>query len=438
MKKYLSLIGLALCLACTEPAIDTFGNIGGVVSDASTGAPLGGTSVRLTPTGYSQVTGTDGTFQFDNLDVQEYTLTFSRLGYETYQHKVTVKPGLSSSVQVLLRVAEASIPTLFSGNPTNLTSTSVRLHATISSMGNSQISQYGFCYATHNTPDISDEHVTLGSRNTTGEFAADLSDLTPETTYYCRAYAQNSAGIAYSDEIYFKTLSSGSGSQGSEIAVKSGLMAYYRFDDGDASDSSEYEVDGQAVNEPNFITDTPNGSGKALFLNGNKEQYININYNLFKGLLSYSIAFWIKDFTTGSAISGISTQWSFYCTPRVYFNDDGTISFDTAQKEIRNASAFAYNYSSIQSGSWHHIAVTVTKDNSTNYSYLLKLFIDGVLTDSIQDYSKDNASYVTKINIGGNGGGFYPVFPSMKIDNIRFYNRSLSNDDVKNIYNAEK
>lgn len=437
MKKYLSLIGLALCLACTEPAIDTFGNIGGVVSDASTGAPLGGTSVRLTPTGYSQVTGTDGTFQFDNLDVQEYTLTFTRLGYETYQHKVTVKPGLSSSVQVMLRVAEASIPTLFSGNPTNLTSTSVRLHATISSMGNSQISQYGFCYATHNTPDISDEHVTLGSRNTTGEFAADLSDLSPETTYYCRAYAQNTAGIAYSDEIYFKTLSSGSGSQGGEIAVKSGLMAYYRFDDGDASDSSEYEVDGQAVNEPNFITDTPNGSGKALFLNGNKEQYININYNLFKGLNSFSISLWIKDFTTGVIVSGVSTGHEAYCYPRAYVLNNGQLAFCANSCVLSSSPSFAYALTSIQSGTWHNLAITceALQYNSATF----RLYIDGVLTDSISGYAQDNSqSSVTKINIGGNSAGFYNVYPSMKVDNVRFYNRCLSNNDVKNIYDAEK
>lgn len=47
--------------------------------------------------------------------------------------------------------------------------------------------------------------------------------------------------------------------------MKSNLLAYYTFDDGTLKDSFEYGLDGQLYNEPTFITDTPNGTGKAVF-----------------------------------------------------------------------------------------------------------------------------------------------------------------------------
>ena len=410
------------------------------MSDANTGVLLGGVGVQLTPTGYSQVTGSDGTFQFDNLDVQEYTLTFTRLGYETYKHKVTVKPGLSSSVQVSLKVAEVSMPTLVAGNATSLTTTSATLHATLTSLGNSQVSQHGFCWSRDMNPDVSDERFVIkkGLAGSTGEFWGDLSGLEPDTEYHWRAFATNSAGTAYSEDVLLKTPSNGSGGGGgNDSALKSGLMAWYTFDSGDISDSSDYDVDGVPVNNPSFIEDTPSGSGKALFLNSVKEQFVNIGYNLFKGLASYSIALWLKDFSTGSIVSGINTNYEPNCFPRLYLGDDGKLKFASSCRSVSNSPTFSFNCSSLQSGAWHHVAVTCSSEG--NGSSTLNLYIDGTLTDSITSYWNDNSSYnVTKVQIGGNGDGFYPVYSSMKADNVRLYNRCLSKEDVKSIYNAEK
>ena len=80
-----------LLMACAEPVVDTFGNISGTVKDANTLAPLAGVTVKLSPVGYSQVTGNNGVFQFDNLDVQEYTISFSFIFYSPYEETVSVK-----------------------------------------------------------------------------------------------------------------------------------------------------------------------------------------------------------------------------------------------------------------------------------------------------------------------------------------------------------
>lgn len=92
---------LSLC-SCSEPIVETFGNISGIIRDSRTNEPLEGVTVSITPTGASQVTDKNGHFLFDNLDIQEYTVTFTLAGYETNSQKISVKPGLSTSVQIVM------------------------------------------------------------------------------------------------------------------------------------------------------------------------------------------------------------------------------------------------------------------------------------------------------------------------------------------------
>ncbi len=88
--------------SCTQPVVEVFGSISGYVVDEDSGAAIGGARVTLTPTGSSQVTSTDGEFLFDNLDAQEYTLSIKKDGYKDLSQKVSVKAGVTSSVQVAM------------------------------------------------------------------------------------------------------------------------------------------------------------------------------------------------------------------------------------------------------------------------------------------------------------------------------------------------
>lgn len=99
--KHLSLFLMVLfCFGCSESEVDTFGGIAGTVADEITGEPLAGVKVSLTPGGTSQVTGTEGNFLFDNIDPQEYTLTFTKDDYVSQTQKVSVKAGMASNVQI--------------------------------------------------------------------------------------------------------------------------------------------------------------------------------------------------------------------------------------------------------------------------------------------------------------------------------------------------
>lgn len=65
----------------------------------------------------------------------------------------------------------------------------------------------GVCFSTASGPDIAGAHTADGDG--TGSFASVLNGLVPNTTYYVRAYATNSVGIAYGNETNFTTFGLG-------------------------------------------------------------------------------------------------------------------------------------------------------------------------------------------------------------------------------------
>ena len=81
---------------------------------------------------------------------------------------------------------------------------SARVGGNIIDDGGSNVVEYGVCYSTSTNPDTSDSKIVCESGF--GEFVYDLTNLTRNTKYYVRAYATNSIGTAYGNEIKFTTL----------------------------------------------------------------------------------------------------------------------------------------------------------------------------------------------------------------------------------------
>lgn len=74
----------------------------------------------------------------------------------------------------------------------------------VMSDGGALVTERGLCWGFHPNPTVEDYHIALGTG--TGTFTHTISDLYLSMTYYVRAYAVNSAGIAYGNEIAFQTL----------------------------------------------------------------------------------------------------------------------------------------------------------------------------------------------------------------------------------------
>jgi uncharacterized protein (TIGR02145 family) len=101
----------------------------------------------------------------------------------------------------------ATITTLPIGNTT---SSSASSGGSISATGGSSVTQRGVCWSTSQNPTTANSSTNNG--NGTGSFTSNLTGLTANTTYYVRAYAINSAGTAYGNQLSFTTTYGGCGS----------------------------------------------------------------------------------------------------------------------------------------------------------------------------------------------------------------------------------
>lgn len=96
-------------------------------------------------------------------------------------------------------------PTVTTKKPTDITPNSATCSGRVTDDGGAIVSQRGICYSTEHNPDISSPLIEYASTGGTGTFYCDLSNLSPNTTYFVRAFAINSAGPGYGLEIAFKT-----------------------------------------------------------------------------------------------------------------------------------------------------------------------------------------------------------------------------------------
>lgn len=220
-------------------------------------------------------------------------------------------------------------------------------------------------------------------------------------------------------------------------------VSYYTFDSMNADDVSGHECHGYCVEGATYTDDTPSGSGRALFINGFKNQYVSIPYNVFAGKVTYSIAFWIKDFSKGPIISAISSEYPRCDYPRIIAGES-QFTFYTCYDNYNTTEPFVYNITPILSPDWHHVAVTCENNGSLG-SALKCLYIDGKLIDKKQGYSSAyvnrygwDEDIITTVQIGGNRNGYYDITPSMKIDNIRFYTSAISLSHIKELFEEKK
>ena len=89
---------------------------------------------------------------------------------------------------------------------TKVSTTIATTGGNVTNDGGGAISARGVCWNITGSPTISDNTGSSGAG--TGAFSSSLTGLTPGTHYYLRAYATNSAGTAYGNELNFSTLSS--------------------------------------------------------------------------------------------------------------------------------------------------------------------------------------------------------------------------------------
>ena len=100
------------------------------------------------------------------------------------------------------------VPSVTTAVVSNITNTTAMCGGNVTSVGSSFVTAKGVCWSTSQYPMVTGSHTTdsVGA----GSYTSYITGLSPNTTYYVRAYATNSYGTAYGTVKTFKTAQSGS------------------------------------------------------------------------------------------------------------------------------------------------------------------------------------------------------------------------------------
>ena len=104
MKRLILCLPLFLCaIACTQEIKEPeTGSIVGIVADKTTGEPVGTVGLTLSPGGTRTTTGSDGSFNFVNLDAGSYSLSLEKEGYKNEISSVVVFAGKPTEAHLLI------------------------------------------------------------------------------------------------------------------------------------------------------------------------------------------------------------------------------------------------------------------------------------------------------------------------------------------------
>ncbi len=87
---------------------------------------------------------------------------------------------------------------------TDISYTVANIYANVTANGGEFVMGRGICYATTANPTLNNSCIDGGTG--TGTYRVTLPGLTPNTTYYARAYASNAIGTSYGEVVSFNTL----------------------------------------------------------------------------------------------------------------------------------------------------------------------------------------------------------------------------------------
>ena len=96
------------------------------------------------------------------------------------------------------------LPTLTTTAVTAISTNSASSGGNITANGGEEVTARGVCWGTTANPTVSGSKTSDGTD--IGTFTSAIAGLTPNTDYHVRAYATNSVGTAYGNDLVFKTL----------------------------------------------------------------------------------------------------------------------------------------------------------------------------------------------------------------------------------------
>ena len=152
---------------------------------------------------------TNGTIQPNNRLNITAIVDRSLVGYGSYDKTITINYTGATSGNVTLRIvmqkAEIAKPSVTTNEATDITANSFSIGGHISSTGGEKITAYGHCWSYDPHPTIDNEHTDLGQTIENIRFNSKIYCSLVNTAVYVRAYAVNSQGVSYGNEVQVTT-----------------------------------------------------------------------------------------------------------------------------------------------------------------------------------------------------------------------------------------
>lgn len=152
---------------------------------------------------------TDGTIQANNKLNITATADRSLVGYGSYDKTITINYTGATSGNVVLRIvmqkAEIAKPSVTTNEATDITANSFSIGGHISSTGGEKVTAYGHCWSYDPHPTIDNKHNDLGQTTESLRFNSKVYCSLVDTVVYVRAYAKNSRGVSYGNEVQVTT-----------------------------------------------------------------------------------------------------------------------------------------------------------------------------------------------------------------------------------------
>lgn len=294
---------------------------------------------------------------------------------------------------------------------TNVSKTDATLNATVNAnyVSTTVSFEYGTTTGYGNIITASPDPVN-GSTNT--NVTADISSLSPKTIYHYRIKAVNSLGTTYGNDMIFTTFG---------LAPTDGLVGYYPFN-GNANDltvNGNYgTVSGAMLTQDRF--GNPNS---AYYFDGINDDITGTTNNWPYSKSPRTISLWGRLKTLPSLTNGFFItygQGTDSHVNSVYFQYYDDYRKTVVYAGYLNDINVLFNYSL---NTWYNIVVTFD-------GTMAAIYIDGTLIE------QENKSAWNTLSANFHFGNFdnWTSWLNGEVDDIRIYNRVLSQDEILHLY----
>lgn len=198
---------------------------------------------------------------------------------------------------------KANFAVLTTSAVTSVTGTTAVSGGNITGDGGSPVTLRGICWSITPNPTTADSKTINGAG--TGIFISNITGLSPMTDYYIRAYAVNSAGTAYGNQVSFKTsalLPSLTTQKVSDVTFTTAVSGGYISNDGGAPVTVRGVCWSSSPNPTIANNKTNDGTGTGSFAS-------NITG------LNFGVTYYVRAYATNVAGTGYGNQEEFTTNP---------------------------------------------------------------------------------------------------------------------------